>query len=151
MLPSCTASLWPAPGQSDAVPWLWWSGGGQGLTCLRLNCQQTPCTCWVAYAAANVVMVLVWAFWRVQRPEQPVGRWVSAGTELLGGRVRPRTKPNSHVFCRAGCTALWHPYKCTGPEVSWLSFKPLPALPACDCLVTESPSGSRHSILLFYR
>jgi len=42
------------------------------------------------------------------------------------------------------------PLKRTGPEVSCLSFRPLPTLSACIHLVSESRFDSRRSILLLY-
>lgn len=54
-----------------------------------------------------------------------LGRWVSASTELLSGRVN--TKISSCEFCAAGCTSLLCPHKCPGLEVPLLAFQLPPA------------------------
>lgn len=99
------ALLWPALGQCDGCPLaaMVCGEGGMGshlplpeLSAIPLCLFGGICSC------KDGCQFWFGLFGELQRSEQPVGRWVSAGTELHGGRVRPGTKTNSHGFYRAG-------------------------------------------------
>lgn len=125
--------------------------GGRGLARLYLSCQQTPCACLVAYTAAEVALGFALGFLESTKTCTAHGEVGECRHQTSWWQSETKHQ-NQLLWVLQGWmpTPLLCPHKCIGPEVSWLSSKPLPVLSACDHLVAESPFDSRHSILLFY-